>query len=78
MGKRCCILVKWLYLGKSESFWEKVVLFGKKNFVFGESCCNRLKVVVIGQKLFYSVKSGSILEKLLYLGKVVVFGRKWL
>ena len=91
MGKRCCILVKWLYLGKSESFWEKVVLFGKKNFVFGESCCNRLKVVVIGQKLFYSVKSGSILEKLCIWvkllcsgesgcnqAKVLVFGKKWL
>ena len=55
-----------------------MVLIGKKIFVFGESCCNRVKVVVIGQKLFYSVKSDSILEKLLYLGKVVVFGRNWL
>ena len=55
-----------------------MVLFGKKIFVFGERCCNRLKVFVIGEKLFDSVKSGSILEKLLYLGKVVVFGRNWL
>ena len=78
-------------MGKSESIWEKVVLFGKNFFVFGERCCNRLKVVVIGQKMFDSVKSGSILEKLLYLvkllcsgkigcnqAKVLVFGKKWL
>ena len=58
-------------MGKSESIWEKVVLFGKKNLYLG-------KGVVIGQKLFDSVKSGSILERLLYLGKVVVFGRNWL
>ena len=65
-------------MGKSERIWEKVVLFGKKFFVFGERCCNRLKVFLIGEKLYDSVKSGSILEKLLYLGKVVVFGRNWL
>ena len=42
-------------------------------------------MVLFGQKLFYSGKSGSIpakavvfVQKLLCSGKVVVFGQKWL
>ena len=51
--------------------------------VFKQNCCFREKVVVFdqfsgkvvvfGQKWFYSGKSGSIQAKWLYSGKVVVF-----
>ena len=43
-----------------------------------KSGCIRVKVVVFGQKLLYSGKGGSISANLLYAGKVVVFGKKWL
>ena len=52
-----------MYLGKSESIRANVVVFGQKRIysvrsgstraivvVFGQSCCIRLKVVVLGQK----------------------------
>ena len=52
--------------------------------VFGQSSCIRAKLVVIGQKQFYSVKSGST-RAIVVLGqsccirvKVVVLGQKWL
>ena len=40
---------KWLYLGKSGSIWEKVVLNEQKWFYLGKSCCIGVKVVVFGQ-----------------------------
>ena len=40
---------KWFYSGRSGSIREKVV-------VFGQSCCARANVVVIGQKGLYSGK----------------------
>ena len=56
-----------------------------------KSCSIRGKVVVFGQKLLYLCKCGCILAKVvefgqnssiradwLYLGKVVLIGRKWL
>ena len=61
----CCIRVKWLFLGKSESIRAKVVVLGQNWLYSGKSCSIRAKVVVFEQKW-------------LYLGKVVVFGENWL
>ena len=53
--------------------------------VFGQSCCIRVNVVVLGQKRLYSVRSGSTRAIVVVLGqsccirvKVVVLGQKWL
>ena len=56
---------KWFYSGKSFCIRVKVV-------VFGQSGCNREKVVLFVQKWLFSGKSGSIRTK------VVVLGQKWL
>ena len=49
--------------------------------VFGQSGCIRAKLVIIGQKLFYSVKTACIRAKVVLFGqshcihaKVVVIG----
>ena len=44
--------------------------------VIRQSGCIRAKVVVFGQKMLYSGKSGCVHAKWLCLGKVVVFGQK--
>ena len=46
--------------------------------VLRQSGCIRAKVVVFGQKLLHSGKSGCTRAKWLYSGKVVVFGQMWL
>ena len=67
---------KWLYSRKSVCIREKVD-------VIGESGCIRAKwgysgkIGCIRAKCLYSVNSGLNL-KLLYSGRVVVFGQKWL
>ena len=62
---------KFLYSGK-------VVAFGKRESI-------RAKVVLIGQKLFYTGRSGSIRAKVVVFGqssciraKVLVIGQKWI
>ena len=62
--------------GQGACFWAKLWSSGK-------SCCNRTKLVVIGQKWLYLGKSGSIRTKSLYSSKsgcipvkVVVIGKK--
>ena len=56
---------KWFFSGKSGSIREK-------DDVFGQSCCVRKKVVLIGQKWLYSGKSGCNLKNM------VLFRQKWL
>ena len=53
--------------------------------VFGQSCCIRAKVVVLGQKGLFSDESCSIRAKVVVLGQsgcvranVIVFGQKLL
>ena len=65
------------------------LLYSLKVVEFGQGCCIRAKLVVIGQKCLYLGKSGCVRAKMvlfrqkwfysakwLYLGKVVVFGQK--
>ena len=59
--------VKGNVFGQKCRFRAKVVLFGQKRFNLG-------KVVVYWQKFLNSVKSGCILVKMLYSGKVFLFG----
>ena len=59
--QRCCIRVKWLYLGKSGCNGAKVVVLGQKWLHSGKRGCIR-------ERWFYSGQSGCILEK------VAVFG----
>ena len=62
----------------------KVVLFGEKWFYSSKSGFILVKVVLFGQSGSNQEKkfsSGNLVlfgQKLLYLGKVVVFGQKWL
>ena len=62
----------------------KVVLFAEKWFYSGKSGFIRVKVVLFAQSGSNQEKkfsSGNLVlfgQKLLYLGKVVVFGQKWL
>ena len=65
-------------MGKSGYIWARLLYSGK-------TCCSRAKVLLFGQKWFYSGKSGSIRAKVAVFGqnaciraKVVVFVQKWL
>ena len=60
-------------------------LYSGKVVVLLESGCIRIKVVVFGQKLWHSGKSGYLRAKVVvfkksgcFRAKVVVFGQKWL
>ena len=70
-----------IVFGQSGFPWEKVVLFGQigciraKVVVFGQSGCIRekvgAKVVVLRQRMLYS-------GKVVLFGKMVEFGQKWI
>ena len=79
------------FFGKSGCIRGKVAAFMQGGCIMAQlwysckSCCNRAKVVVIGQKLLYSGKRGSIRAKWLYSSKsgcirvkVVKFGKNCL
>ena len=66
-GIKLLYSVKGNVVGQKCCIRSKVVLFGQKWLNLG-------KVVVYWQKCLNSVKSGCILVKMLYSGKVFVFG----
>ena len=76
-GQRGIIRARWLYSGKSCCILSKVVVFGQSGCiranvaVFVQSCCTWVKVIVFGQSV-------CIRPKLFFMGKMVVFGQKWL
>ena len=62
-----------------------MVVIGQKLFVFGQSYCNRAKLVVCGQSGLYFGRSSFIVATMIVLGysgyiraKGYVFGQKWL
>ena len=59
--------VRWLYS-------VKVVVFGQKCFLIGQSGCIRVKVVIFGQRCCIRAKVVVFVQKLLYLGVVVKCG----
>ena len=67
---------KWFYSEKNGCVRENVVLVGQNWLFSGKSCCSWAKVVVFWQEWLISVKNGCIRVKMLYSGKVVVFGQK--
>ena len=62
LRESCCIRVKWLFLGKSESIRANLVVIQQKWLYSGKSGSNRAKVVLFGKKYFYSGKSGYLRE----------------
>ena len=54
----------------------KVVVFGQKNVVFGQSGCNRVKVVLFRRSHCIRAKVFVFGQKWLYSGKVVVIVQK--
>ena len=70
--------------GRSDVFGQKLLYSGKV-LVFWKRKSIRAKVVVLGQNLFYTGRSGSIRAKVVVFGqssciwaKVLVIGQKWI
>ena len=71
----------WLYLGKIWFVLANLRYLGRTGCIRGKTCCTRSKIVVFGQRWFYSGNSGCIRskvvifeQKLLYSDKEFVFG----
>ena len=87
LGQTVCVRPTVVVFGQKLLYSDKVVLLLVKVVVFGQSGFNRAKVVVSGQKWFYSgnwfhlrksccirEKVDKFEQKLMYSGKLVVFG----
>ena len=48
-GQSNCVVVKWLYSGKSGCIWAKVVVFEQKWLYSGKCGFIRAKVVIFGK-----------------------------
>ena len=83
LGRNGCIRDKVVVFRKKWLDSVKVVVFGQKLFNSGKSGCNRVKqvvfakVVVFGQRKFFSGKVVVFEQRWLYSSKVVVFWQKW-
>ena len=82
-SNKVAIGLKMLYFGKVVVFGQKWLYYGKNGCIFAKLFYSA-KVVVIGEKRLYSGKNDCIRakvalfrQKMLFLGKVVVFGQKW-